>query len=144
MTLEEIAKASHYHDQDEVLPNAAVEITAEQREDQNIGDEETRLHRSEFPDPGADGSQHDHAKDVRYHERPDQRPDDVDMLGQHGRARLDAEHQESPEHDRHARRARHAEEQGRKQRPGLLGAAAGLGADDAGDLALAEAFGMLG
>src|SRR4030088_1234438 len=41
MAFEQIAEASHHHDQDEVLPNAAVQITAEQREHQNIGDEKT-------------------------------------------------------------------------------------------------------
>src|SRR5258706_12603176 len=50
VALEQIAEASHHHDQDEVLPNAAIQITAEQREHQNIRDKETRLHRAELAD----------------------------------------------------------------------------------------------
>src|SRR5258706_3502017 len=141
--LEQVTQASHYHDQDEVLPNAAIQITAEQCEDQNVRNEESRLHRAESADPWTDGNQHDHAKDVRDDERPDQRPDDVDMFGQHGRPGLDAKHQKRSEHDRHARRARYTKEQGRKQRSRFFGAAAGFGADHACDLTLAKPFGML-
>src|ERR1700730_18390370 len=36
MPLEQIAEASHHHNQDEVLPNDAIQITTEQREHQNI------------------------------------------------------------------------------------------------------------
>src|SRR6476646_3192069 len=65
VAFEQITEASHHQNQDEVLPNAAVEITTEERKHQNIGDEETRLHRAEPADPWSGGGQHDYGKDVR-------------------------------------------------------------------------------
>src|SRR5262249_16685517 len=99
VALEQIAQASHHHDQDQVLPVAAEQVAPEQREHQDVGNEEARLHGAELADPGAGGDQHDNANDVGDDEGPDQRPDDVDVLGQHGRPGLNAEHQEGAEHD---------------------------------------------
>jgi len=67
-------------------------ITVEQREHQNIGIRNSPS-SCELADPWSAASD-DHGKNIRDHERPDQRPDDVDMLGQHGWSGLNAEHQE--------------------------------------------------
>jgi hypothetical protein len=102
MAFEEIADSAHHHDEDQVLPVAPEQVATEKRENEHIGNEEGRLHRAELADPWPCSHQHDHADHIGDDERPDQRPDNVDMLGQHGGSGLDTEHQERAQHDRHA------------------------------------------
>src|SRR5262249_44886901 len=64
----EAAEPSHEH---KVLPIAAEEVAAEQREHEHIRNEKTRFDRAQFADPRPRRDQHDYADDIGDHERPD-------------------------------------------------------------------------
>ena len=94
-------------------------------------------------EPTTNQEEHQSRHDVGNHQRPDEDPHEVEVVECDARPRLDAEHDECAEHDRHAGTARDAKEQCWQKRAAFLRVVGGLRRDDTLDGAFAEALGGL-